>query len=356
MYKVGILTFQNTLNFGAMLQCYGLYQVVAKIGYDVEIINYNCRQIEKQESIISDGTLKSTIKVLLHRGKAKRFSAFLHSMNLSPRCDRENFADITKRYNFIVVGSDQVWNPECTGYDITYFLDQIEDQAKKLSYAASIGLEHFPDCGSDYASLLSGFSSLLVREETAAREIKRFVDMPVQVVIDPTLLAEKNVWESLGRMPTSVTGKHYILVYAISEHERSLQVARKIAEERNLEIVNIQQYGFNRAPGAHNMHDISPEEFVGLFLGADAAVVSSFHGLCFSLIAGVDFFYATDGGTSSSRSSRLLDLMKLLGIEGRSVEDYLGDKAISLDWDSINQRLLHERARSLQLLQTSLDK
>lgn len=356
MSKVGIFTFQNTLNFGAILQCYGLYQTIRELGNNVEVINYACTQIEKQECIMSDGTLKSAIKVLINHNKAKRFSKFLHSMELSPRCDRESFIDVSKRYDFIVVGSDQVWNPECTGYDKTYFLDQIEERTKKLSYAASIGLEHFPDCGFDYASLLGGFSSLLVREETAAREIKRFVDAPVQVVIDPTLLAEKNVWETLGRMPSLVRGKHYVLVYAISEHERSLQVARKIAEERNLEIVNIQQYGLNRAPGARNLHDVSPEEFVGLFLGADAAVVSSFHGLCFSLIAGVDFFYATDSGASSSRSSRLLDLMKLLGIEGRNVEDYLGNRVVSLDWDLINQRLLHERARSLQLLQTSLDR
>lgn len=352
--RIGILTFQNTMNFGAMLQCYGLYRTIEGLGQTVEVIDYACRKVESREGTAFDGSLKSAAKVVLRHRKAREFSRFLHGMALSPRCDRESFPEVAARYDRIVVGSDQVWNPECTGYDKTFFLDHIDDRAKKLSYAASIGLERFPECDFDYAELLGGFSSLLVREETAAREVGRYADGLVSSVLDPTLLSDPSIWADIRRTPATVEGRSYVLVYTVSEHDRSLMAARKIASDRGLEIVQIQQYGLSRTKGAVNLRNVSPEEFVGLFAGAEAAVVSSFHGVCFSIISGTDFFYATDSGVSS-KASRVLDLLKILGIDGRSVDDCLDGTASPIDWNLVETRLLAERRRSLRLLANSLE-
>ena len=43
--KVGILTFHNTLNYGASLQAYALCRVLRNIGADAEIIDYHCENI-----------------------------------------------------------------------------------------------------------------------------------------------------------------------------------------------------------------------------------------------------------------------------------------------------------------------
>lgn len=351
--KVGILTFQNTLNFGAVLQCYGLYKTLQGSSYDVEVIDYRCSKVESREGVTLDGSLKTFIKRVLRAGKVRRFAEFASRMSMSERCDRSTFKNVSDRYDAIVVGSDQVWNPECQGYDLTYFLDQIDDKARKKSYAASIGLNHFPDCGFDFRALLDGFSSILVREQTAAKEIARYTDNPVEVVLDPTLLADPSVWAGFNKLPEKVKGKDYVLVYAISEFDDSLKAARKIAEERNLEIVQIQQYGLSRTSGAINLRNVSPEEYVALFKNAKCSVVSSFHGVCFSLISGIDFYYAVDGG-SGTKSSRVFDLMKLLGVERRNVTDYLKGSAKPLDHALIETRLAAERKRSLELLLESL--
>lgn len=350
---VGILTFQRTNNYGAMLQCYGLYKTIERLGYDTEVIDYECCQVEVQECLRGGGTFKSAAMVALYHRKSKLFTRFLNNMALSPRCNRSNFSEIAKRYDRIVVGSDQVWNPECTGYDKTYFLDLIDDRSKKLSYAASIGFERLPDCGFDYSELLGGFSSILVREETAAREVMRYVESPVNTVLDPTLLADPAVWEGMHHIPAKIRGKQYVLVYAISEFDHSIKAARAIAAERDLEIVQIQQSGYRHTKGAINLRNITPSEFFGLIAEAQITVVSSFHGVCLSIINGTDFFYATDSG-AGSKASRVLDLMKTLGIEGRSVDDYLNGTQKPLEWESVNQRLLSERARSRELLANSI--
>ena len=38
--KVGILTFNCALNYGAVLQCHGLYTTIKSWGHDVQVIDY----------------------------------------------------------------------------------------------------------------------------------------------------------------------------------------------------------------------------------------------------------------------------------------------------------------------------
>ena len=43
--KIGILNYPNGINYGAFLQCYGLYSLTANQGLDVQVINYKKLQI-----------------------------------------------------------------------------------------------------------------------------------------------------------------------------------------------------------------------------------------------------------------------------------------------------------------------
>ena len=38
--RVGILTFHDALNYGAVLQCYALQNTLMNLGYEVEVIDY----------------------------------------------------------------------------------------------------------------------------------------------------------------------------------------------------------------------------------------------------------------------------------------------------------------------------
>ena len=43
--KIGIITFQNAVNYGAVLQTYALQHTIEKLGGNSEIINYQCKKI-----------------------------------------------------------------------------------------------------------------------------------------------------------------------------------------------------------------------------------------------------------------------------------------------------------------------
>ena len=43
MKKIATITFQNADNYGAMLQCYAMQKVLQNIGYECDVIDYQCR-------------------------------------------------------------------------------------------------------------------------------------------------------------------------------------------------------------------------------------------------------------------------------------------------------------------------
>ena len=69
--KIGILTFQNTTNYGAVLQTYALQHFFQKSsGMQVEVINYLNKAVTERESPVSFSSikgLKQLIKFLFYK-------------------------------------------------------------------------------------------------------------------------------------------------------------------------------------------------------------------------------------------------------------------------------------------------
>ena len=78
--KIGILTFQNTMNYGAKLQEYSLQQYLNNLGEDAEVIDYVDNVIEKSEKplkLSEQKSIKSIIKYfLLHKYQIRKYNKF----------------------------------------------------------------------------------------------------------------------------------------------------------------------------------------------------------------------------------------------------------------------------------------
>ena len=59
--KIGILTFHNTINYGGVLQCYALKEVLKSFGHDVKIIDYRCNMVEDYKKIVPSAILKDIL-------------------------------------------------------------------------------------------------------------------------------------------------------------------------------------------------------------------------------------------------------------------------------------------------------
>lgn len=340
MTQVGILTFHHTLNYGASLQCYALQQVLTDLGCEASVIDYRNETVEASEcQRWSAKDPASVAKYLMKTKKRRAFDRFARRLALTRTCDRESIADVARNFDCIVVGSDQVWNTQITGSDMTYFLPFETDPHRCKSYAPSIGKERLP-ADEPYATHLSGFSSLLVREQSAAQELRRLLPShdDISLVCDPTLLLSRERWMDVARLPKCAQGKDYILVYAVSEFDLTTRLATKIAAQEGLEVIQIQQRRKGKVKGATHLRSASPEEFVGLVAHAHTCVVSSYHGLCFSLVFGRDVLCtASDSRAGVARFGGLVDR---LGISDRIVDSLeRADEAGPIDHTEIRRRL-----------------
>lgn len=354
MSKIGILTFQNTVNYGTVLQCFALYKTIEKLGHTPVVIDYKCPSIELSEGMLFDvRDPKSTLKYLMKARKRLAFKGFKSNITYTPRCDKVTLPNVVSALDMVVVGSDQVWNPLLTNGDLSYFLSFEDEPEKCKTYAVSMGIKHFPS-NEPFAQLISHFSSLLVRESSVAKEIERVapdVSNKVSVVLDPTFLLNRDEWNKQAILPERIKGKEYILLYAVSEFERSAQIAKQLAGQFNCEIVQIRQRRVGKVDGAIGFRNASPEEFLGLFANAKATVVSSFHGLCFSLIFQKEFYCTV----SDINSSRLTDLLASLGVKDRVIyNDDLSDHS-SLDYvNQIEPKLKSLKSQSIECLNNSI--
>ena len=103
---------------------------------------------------------------------------------------KEEYGAINKLFNnkfdYIIVGSDQVWNPYW--FPNIDFLKYI-DKKKRISYAASFGVNEIPlNLQYSFKNTLKNMEYISVREDAGAKIIKDLIGKEVPVVVDPTLL------------------------------------------------------------------------------------------------------------------------------------------------------------------------
>ena len=79
--KIGILNFHRALNYGAVLQCYGLQETLTALGHEVSVIDYRPRIIEKHRSYFLFDILKEKgISLLL---EVQYIHYLLYPINIS---------------------------------------------------------------------------------------------------------------------------------------------------------------------------------------------------------------------------------------------------------------------------------
>ena len=177
--KIGILTFQKTSNYGAQLQNYALQEYLKQFNaLKIEVINYNNENINKSErfsKLSEQHGIKQIAKYFLQKRRKKKkwenFEDFRKKyINLTNEYTKENISQIEKKFDYFVVGSDQIWNTDITANDYNYMLDFVTDDCKKYSYAASIGMDTVPEeKQKEISSKIKKFQQINVREESAKR-------------------------------------------------------------------------------------------------------------------------------------------------------------------------------------------
>lgn len=371
MKKIGLVTYYNSENYGAMLQAYALKETINKNKCECVLVAHDRFNLDIKKS----STLK-TNKLQKVKRVARNVLANPNSINLKIAALDQSIKHQLKRVAFknekfrdeffkektdefylteeqilenppqldaFVCGSDQIWNPERFVGSGPYYLNFVNNEAEKIAYAPSFAGGTVPKEFEDkYRELLSSFTSLSAREINGCNEIRKIIGKDVFHALDPVFLLSKKEWQEFAKKPVNKNEK-YIFCYFISrENLLSCQKAiKKIAKNLNLSVI-VLPYGLQVADKTwKSVEDVGPQEFVSLIDNASYVITDSFHGTAFSIILEKQFsiYHGSSLKQTNTRFERISDLFTRLNIKDVEFTSHENIKLSNIDYIKVNQLL-----------------
>ena len=221
---------------------------------------------------------------LLQRKRQGILGFYGRSMRLSPVCrNHGDLRSISDRYDILVCGSDQIWNP--IWMNPAYFLDFADPEKPRIAYAASLGVSVVPGRRKQRKIRRAAalFDAVSVREEEGARVMVSVIGSRPPVMPDPVCLLTRTEWEQAMVPPDHPAP--YLLCYFIGENPSYWERVKAVQEKTGLSPLVIPvtaeayaQDQFEKLDGA------GPEEFLGAVAGAEMICTDSFHGLALGTV------------------------------------------------------------------------
>lgn len=373
--KIGIITFNSAHNYGAVLQVWALQEKLKNEGHQVEVINYRIPAIDNLYQVfvprwISRNSMvnrvchklqymKARVRIPEKSKRYKKFEDFINNVlpTTVPYHNYEALKNAKFDYDLLITGSDQVWNGNITrGISGAYFLAFGDEKVKRISYAASIGKDAFDEEEKIVVQkYLKGLDYISVREEKAKTAVEELTDKEVDLVLDPTLLLDREKYDTLKK-PFPVKGGDYIFVHnvhLVKVDARLNAIVEEISKRTGLPVVNNRaDYSFKNEIGKFS--EGGPEEFLGVIDGAKFVITNSFHATVFSTIYEKKFITVPH----FKNPDRMRNLLQMFGLENHliaEVKDIPKDLSeLDVDYAKVNELRKKARVTSEAYLQKAI--
>ena len=360
---IGVLTWARNINYGGVLQAFALRSVIERLGCKAELVHYEQNQADVSYGRLFGFTGHSRMPLLfgwvidfvlrvfvdgyffasiLRLKRSRKFIKKYIKLSKEYYTDYPSLCRQTK-YNAIVVGSDQVWNPKFFDGVPGYLLAEMPGCVRKISYAASVSI---PKIGKDieyFKTALPKYAAVSVREKSNVYELEKNCGVPVKWVVDPTLLLSASEWTELLSLP-AVCDDGHVTCYWLSELEDVLPQILSFAKANHVKVhifSNIEAFRISKlTPNAILRHlrlrirllgspyvsfrkSADPRQFLSDLATSSAVVSDSFHALLFSTIfrKSIKIVVPTERMQMASRINDFLEHIKLPCARVNSLSD-----------------------------------
>ena len=254
-------------------------------------------------------------------------------------------------YDYIICGSDQIWNTHLSHESRIFYLG-FKCKAKKIAYAGSYGHRNLSPIEQLYTKqYIPLMDAISCREHDSILEMRKICpNIDIAWVVDPVFLLKKRQWDEIAELPTD---KNYIFVYIMEDSQGMIKtienVRNRYPQKRVISVVG----GCCRSPKkTRPKKEIGPKEFLGLVANADAVITNSFHAAAFSVIYGKPLYLVEH----STRNLRLENLMNIAEVDIRLIipNDGRSDRIESIDTNIVLQNIQSKIFESKQFLQKAL--
>lgn len=402
--RIGITTdWTSDNNYGEILQCWALQQILKREGHEPFLIRFLRYDWKNDRTSIKPGRIQSLrryivilAKIILvkpaissylrnkehqkieskHpnaeeyygcRNKEREFISFLEENIIASEtifCNYDELVANPPVADIYLTGSDQVWNYNMHISESKAFFLQFGDRnIKRIAYAPSIGHNTWPEGRKEeLRHYLSSFNAISVRELSGV-DICKSVGFDAAHVLDPTiLLSAKDYIQSLCNTE-AFDGEPYIYIYSMNYSVPSdipWKEIRQYAKENGLKIKVTPGAGYT--PCREIFDEVEYDYatisgWINNIANAKMIVTASFHGSVFSILFHKHLLYTPLKGAMSQSNNRVLGLLNdfdlncMMYQKGRRVKDY-ADQAI--DWNKTEKLIKSSRDSSISYLRAAI--
>lgn len=347
--KIGIATFHQASNYGAVLQAFALQTFLRNMGHEPFFINHSFgslpQGIRRYIGKTPAATMKSWTRV--------RRSAVFHSFSVSylgsaaaqPSTDHDFISHLPEADAYIC-GSDQVWNPSYLRrqeHEILFFLGFGPKTVRRIAYAASIGVEAIPyNWKSRFIEHLRRFDYISVREQQAMTILKTLIGKPVAWVPDPTFLLNGEDYLKVFRLFQQPLKE--IFSYTLDRTISPLVTQTRACIAKSLGMKLKETY--HRNPWRILFCGVpSPRQWLSSLARSGFVVTNSFHGTVFAIIFKRPFIVLPVEGAISGMNTRITSLLGRCELEDRFVTEFDAEKIDALCHAPIDWKIIEEKVR-----------
>lgn len=364
--KIGILTQALHSNYGGLLQNYALQKVLRNLGHDpitidrhvhrsANVMKEFAKRVLQLVSSSFDASLltKRQRLALSHLQQSFIENNIKHSERLESQKEFDRYV-LNHPMDAYIVGSDQCWRPCYSANILNYYLDFATSSVKKISYAASFGVdkwEYSDEQTRVVAEYAKKFDAISVRENSGVELCMKNLGVDALWVLDPTMLLGK---DGFMKFVTREDNQGYLLDYLLEESADARLLVQHIADRINTSDVrsNLSSPVFYRGESLKSHVNISVEQWLSNIYNASFVVTDSFHGAVFSILFNVPFIVKLN---SVRGNARLESLLEDFDLKDCICENITNVELPYFDWDKINSHLEQRQQQSMDFLVNSLN-
>ena len=308
MARINLLTIQWGESYGAILQTYATCKILEEQGHEVTIINLLDSAYVNRFKRIRTYISFNIVKIIrFELFKRRYFPLRTKAMNIiNPK--------LIPQADYVVVGSDQVWNREITKASaLSFFLDFVPPSVKRVSLASSFGKAFWNDSSQFTLQVrdeIHKFHAVSVREQSGVRICRDVFQVDAMQLVDPTIALKdfSSLFSNNIVMHNDITC--FIFIQSELFNYVSDFISTKLGSPvRHIGYFTKQSYGIKKACS-------SPLDFIKNIAGASFVISDSFHGIVFSILFKKQFIVLR---AIEDRFERISALMRMLELEHRIV-------------------------------------
>lgn len=364
---LGIISYNiygNFTNYGSALQSWALHQAVRTLGIEPVLVDY-CPDILRDKDALNpfknmwdkdaESRRMCELSMPAIRDNYYKFDAFYTERfnRTAKKYTSENFNDVVgdESLSGFICGSDTIFCMDEFGFDDGYFANYGCMKGRSVAYAPSFGDPTLTDenCSS-LNERLGNFKAIGLRENLMLQYVREHTRVPVQRVIDPTLLFDSSKYEELRQCESAVEGP-YILYYSRRYSPAMEEYAEKLAEERSCSLVDISLRATNAEKGHIMKYSAGVEEFLTLVKNAEFVVTNSFHGMIFAVQYRRPFVIFS----REQCNNKIEELLTLFGLKDRMLVTGKEEFRQDIDYDLVHDNITKAREASLKFLKAETE-